>query len=283
MVRKNPPSFDLYPDDLVAGTMHLHPICMGMYMRLLCFQWSHGSIPSDRRQLMQITGAMAEELDEHLPTVLSKFEKDDSGAYKNPRLEAERAKKMQVSRRRSDAAQSRWNGSAANQSGTPIDTNADANEDAIAYPNVDANSDTNSDTKDMPPIRKMEVGSMDSVLSMKTGGLFNPADYPKHELLKNKKFLEVWLRWEQKYLLVQKRVLDFVTRDDHLRKLAGLKGGDDDAIACVEYSISNCKNLYFDGRHRPESKTFQSGPKPVSAGVTYDPEAKAKNPMHGVM
>lgn len=277
MVRKTPPSFDLYPDDLVAGTMHLHPICMGMYMRLLCFQWSHGSIPSDRRQLMQITGALPEELDEHLATVLSKFEKDDSGVYRNPRLEAERAKKMQVSRRRSDAAQSRWNNAipgATAESG-------DANADAIACPNVDANSDA----KHMPPIRKMEEGSTDRELrSLKTEGLFfRPEDYPNHNLLKNERFLQVWLRWEQKYLLVQKRVLDFVTRDDHLRKLAGLKGGEEEAITCVEYHISNCKNLYFDGRHRPESKTFAGGSKPVSAGVTYDPDAKSKNPMHGVM
>jgi uncharacterized protein YdaU (DUF1376 family) len=277
MVRKNPPSFDLYPDDLVAGTMHLHPICMGMYMRLLCFQWSHGSIPSDRRQLMQITGALPEELDEHLPTVLSKFEKDDSGVYRNTRLEAERAKKMQVSRRRSDAAQSRWNNAIPDVTAE----SGDANADSIAYPNADANMDA----KHMPPIRKMEVGSTDRALrSFKTEGLFfRPEDYPNHKLLKNERFLEVWLRWEQKYLAVQKSVLDFVTREDHLMKLARLKGGDEDAIACVEYCISNCKNLYFDGRHRPESKTFAGGPKTVSAGVTYDPDAKSKNPMHGVM
>ena len=251
MVRKNPPSFDLYPDDLVAGTMHLHPICMGMYMRLLCFQWSHGSIPSDRRQLMQITGALPEELDEHLPTVLGKFEKDASGVYRNSRLEAERAKKLQVSKRRSDAAQSRWNGAASDQ--------AESTVNAIAYTNADANDNAKADAKHMPPIRKMEVGSMDRDLESKpVGCFFNLEDYQEYLLLRNERFLEVWMKWEQKYFAVQNRVMDFVTRRDHLQKLQVDLKGVDDAIACVEYGISNCKNLYFDGRHR---KPIASEPK----------------------
>jgi uncharacterized protein YdaU (DUF1376 family) len=95
MARNRPPSFDFYPEDFLAGTMHLHPACIGIYIRLLCFQWSHGAIPSDRRQLAQVTGALPEELDEHLSQVLSKFELGDDGLYRNARMERERERKMQ--------------------------------------------------------------------------------------------------------------------------------------------------------------------------------------------
>lgn len=144
MARSRPPSFDFYPEDFLAGTMHLHPTCIGIYIRLLCFQWSHGAVSlDDKRQLMQITGAMPDELDEHLPQVRDKFDRYEDGLYRNARLEREREHKEKVSARRKDAINKRWE----KEKDTQTDTN------------VSTNVHTNEDTKGIPPTRKLEVGS----------------------------------------------------------------------------------------------------------------------------
>ena len=95
--RKHPHSFDFYVDDFVAGTMGMHPCARGIYVSLLCHQWSHGSVnPTNIRQLVQITGAMPDELDEHLDEVLIKFEERENGRFVNARLESEYAKKAKT-------------------------------------------------------------------------------------------------------------------------------------------------------------------------------------------
>lgn len=103
MARNKPPSFDFYPDDFVGGTMGMHPCARGIYITLLCHQWSHGAIPSPSniRQLVQITGAMPNELEEHLPEVLNKFEEREDGSLANARLDREYARKVEIREKRS--------------------------------------------------------------------------------------------------------------------------------------------------------------------------------------
>lgn len=161
MARSRPPSFDFYPEDFLAGTMHLHPACIGIYIRLLCFQWSHGAIPSDKRQLMQITGAMADELDLYLSQVLNKFELCDDGLYRNARLERERDKKQKLSEARAEA------GRRGGRPTTKSDSSTDS--EGIAPANSQGNEQdekqlvsvclSKSEAKQKPPIGKLEVGS----------------------------------------------------------------------------------------------------------------------------
>ena len=101
MARNKPPSFDFYPDDFIGGTLGMHPTARGIYITLLCHQWSHGSIPNPTniRQFVQITGAMPDELEEHLPEVLRKFEQCDEG-YVNARLAREYSRKMEIYEKR---------------------------------------------------------------------------------------------------------------------------------------------------------------------------------------
>jgi uncharacterized protein YdaU (DUF1376 family) len=146
MTRNKPPSFDFYPDDFVGGTMHLHPICIGIYVRLLCFQWSHGAIPDDSDQIQRITGASQKELKIFLEIVLKKFEKNSKGQWVNDRMERERIKKHKVSEKRAKAASSRWG--------------ADANA-SVLHGQLDANASANAPTdacaNAMLPIRKLDV------------------------------------------------------------------------------------------------------------------------------
>jgi uncharacterized protein YdaU (DUF1376 family) len=151
MARSRPPSFDFFPEDFISGTMHLHPFCIGMYIRLLCFQWSHEHIPTDTRALLQVTGATSnEELNEHLEAVLEKFPVYPDGKRRNPRLEAERLKKLGISQVRADAARESWR--------VRRDANASASADANACANLDANGDAKNMQREVGS-RKKEEGS----------------------------------------------------------------------------------------------------------------------------
>jgi uncharacterized protein YdaU (DUF1376 family) len=75
------PAFQFYPDDFIGGTCDMSTKEVGAFIRLLCFQWSKGKIPSDEKKLSRIAGCNVT-LD-----VLAKF---PDGM--NQRLEDERVK-----------------------------------------------------------------------------------------------------------------------------------------------------------------------------------------------
>lgn len=88
---KSPPSFDLFPHDLIASTSHLTPEAFGAYMRLLCHQWMHGSVPRDARKIARIVGAFGEqELTELMAEVLPFFDESDGGGLVQSRMEKDR-------------------------------------------------------------------------------------------------------------------------------------------------------------------------------------------------
>lgn len=57
---KAPPSFDFYPGDFIKSCVCLSPEEIGCHIRLLCYQWEHGHIPSDSVRLMRICGTHSE-------------------------------------------------------------------------------------------------------------------------------------------------------------------------------------------------------------------------------
>ena len=68
MARTKPPSFDFFPDDFIAGTYHLPAEAVGIYVRLLCYQWNNGSIPSDENELARVAGVDADAMRTHMRT-----------------------------------------------------------------------------------------------------------------------------------------------------------------------------------------------------------------------
>ena len=84
-----PPAFQFYPDDFIGGTCDLTTLEVGAYIRLLCYQWSRGKIPSKKTKLKLISGC------EVSRNVLGKFH-----AGKNARLEIVR-KRQEVWREKS--------------------------------------------------------------------------------------------------------------------------------------------------------------------------------------
>jgi uncharacterized protein YdaU (DUF1376 family) len=127
MTRKAP-AFQLYVDDFLAGTMCMTAEEVGVYIRLLCLQWSHGAL-SERH--VRAAGGDSQAgrivLDE-------KFEKTDKG-YINRRLEEVRnlkdirtksaskgGSKTQANRQANAQAKSDQNGVAKSKSPTPTPT-----------------------------------------------------------------------------------------------------------------------------------------------------------------
>lgn len=87
-----PPAFQLYADDLLAGTINLTDAEMGFYMRLLCAQWSKGGLPNDDAELLAYSkGGLVEP---SLNRVKAKFKPGPDGLLRNERLESERAKQI---------------------------------------------------------------------------------------------------------------------------------------------------------------------------------------------
>lgn len=80
---KTSPSFSFYASDFIMGTMLMSAEEVGGYIRLLCWQWEQGELPSDVDQLARISGLQVKKL----TPVLKKFEATERGGFLNKRLE----------------------------------------------------------------------------------------------------------------------------------------------------------------------------------------------------
>jgi uncharacterized protein YdaU (DUF1376 family) len=108
------PAFQFYADDFIGGTVVFSAEDVGAYMRLLCYQWGNGAIPTRKELVDRIAGCAVG------PDVMAKFPDG-----KNARMEREREKqadyRLQQSAKGKASAQARFNrGSTAVQpSGEP--------------------------------------------------------------------------------------------------------------------------------------------------------------------
>ncbi|MDY8137598.1 hypothetical protein [Aquimarina sp. 2201CG5-10] len=90
------PSFSLYAQDFLTGVMYLTNEEIGIYIKMLCKQWTDGKIP--KKRLGFLVGLDWDNLSEELK---EKFE--DKGEYLiNTRLEEERQKKSSFLKKQSD-------------------------------------------------------------------------------------------------------------------------------------------------------------------------------------
>ena len=87
-----------------AETSDLTAEHAGVYVRLLCHQWTHGAIPADMERLARIAGAAVDE------AMLAKFERGEDGRLRAYWLEGERKKQVALSQKRRRAGQLRRSG-----------------------------------------------------------------------------------------------------------------------------------------------------------------------------
>ena len=109
-IKRKAPAFQFYADDFLAGTSEMSAEEVGGYIRLLCHQWTKGSIPNDPDRVARIAGLMGSPC---VGYVMAKFRLCDGDTLKNERLEKVReeqnAFKARQSAAGSNGAAKRWN------------------------------------------------------------------------------------------------------------------------------------------------------------------------------
>lgn len=101
-----PPAFQFYADDFIAGTSDMTNEEVGVYVRLLCYQWSKGAIPSDTDRLNLICCGNAK------PHAIAKFGLCEDGMLRNERMEKERSKQAAFREKQAENGKKRWLGNA---------------------------------------------------------------------------------------------------------------------------------------------------------------------------
>lgn len=85
-----PPAFQFYADDFLSGTMNLTNAEVGLYVRLLCVQWTKGCLSSSPLVLLSYGKGRTQ-----LSRILDKFSVGADGNLRNERLEKERVKQAE--------------------------------------------------------------------------------------------------------------------------------------------------------------------------------------------
>lgn len=80
------PWFPLYAADFLTDTQAMTARAVGVYTRLLLYQWINGSVPRPPSQLSRVAGCSLSELDEVWPELDHKFNGDHE-TIRNPRME----------------------------------------------------------------------------------------------------------------------------------------------------------------------------------------------------
>jgi uncharacterized protein YdaU (DUF1376 family) len=124
--KRKAPAFLFYADDFLAGTADMSAEEVGGYIRLLCHQWTKGSIPNDPERVARMAGLMGSPC---VGYVLAKFRLCDGHTLKNARLEKVREEHQAFKARQSTAGA---NGAAKRWGKCPDD--GDPNGVAIATP-----------------------------------------------------------------------------------------------------------------------------------------------------
>jgi uncharacterized protein YdaU (DUF1376 family) len=124
--KRKAPAFLFYADDFLAGTADMSAEEVGGYIRLLCHQWTKGSIPNDPERVARMAGLIGSPC---VGYVLAKFRLCDGHTLKNARLEKVREEHQAFKARQSTAGA---NGAAKRWGKCPDD--GDPNGVAIATP-----------------------------------------------------------------------------------------------------------------------------------------------------
>ncbi len=96
------PAFQFYAQDFLTGCTYLTNEEIGMYIKMICKQWTDGKIPVKRLEFL--IGKSWENLSEDLK---SKFDFDGE-FLTNKRLEIERKKQQEKSEKAKNSAEKRW-------------------------------------------------------------------------------------------------------------------------------------------------------------------------------
>jgi uncharacterized protein YdaU (DUF1376 family) len=99
-----PPAFQFYAADFMIGIMGMTDDEIGVYIKMLCTQWLHGSLPNCKKTIKKMINSRK------VPSemVLRKFVICDDGFLRNERMETVREKQKSFADTRKNNANKRW-------------------------------------------------------------------------------------------------------------------------------------------------------------------------------
>lgn len=97
------PWFPIHVADYLADTAHLSAEQHGVYLLLLFHSWRTGALPDDDDQLANIARLPRDRWRAHREALLRFFHRDCNGGWRSTRLEHERLRLQETSKRRSAA------------------------------------------------------------------------------------------------------------------------------------------------------------------------------------
>ncbi len=102
------PFFPFYVSDFDGDTRHMSVESIGIYIRLLIYQWQNGKVPGSEPMMIRIAGCGHDQFMEcwnnEIGSCFESFNDGNAGpAYRNKRLEIERSKAMQITEQRRQA------------------------------------------------------------------------------------------------------------------------------------------------------------------------------------
>ena len=98
------PAFQFYAGDFLVGTAMMSAEEVGGYVRLLCYQWTQGSIPNDDAILQRLTGCGGNAV----ASIRHKFGISQTGALVNERLEQVREEQRLYRAKQAENARKGW-------------------------------------------------------------------------------------------------------------------------------------------------------------------------------
>jgi uncharacterized protein YdaU (DUF1376 family) len=101
---KAPPWFKFFPQDFLVGTAFMSCSETGAYIRMLCYQWTHGSLPNDQEKVARLVGCE----DHAVASIWHKFGSCEDGAIRNAKLESVRTEQEKKHRSQAINATKRW-------------------------------------------------------------------------------------------------------------------------------------------------------------------------------
>jgi hypothetical protein len=133
--KRKAPAFQFYADDFLAGTLDMSQDEVGAYIRLLCHQWSRGSIPVETEKQQRLAGGSVS------VDVLAKFQLCDDGLFRNARLESEREKQKEYrNKQREKGLKSALARSILNHGSTAVGTTVQPSHQPNGQPEVNSPS-----------------------------------------------------------------------------------------------------------------------------------------------
>jgi uncharacterized protein YdaU (DUF1376 family) len=103
-----PPAYQYYASDFEQGTADFTIEEVGIYQRLLNFEWTNGSIPDDPKKLSLICRCNFNKFMRYWPKVRSKFKQQGESDLVNEKMENVRVIQMQFREKQSQRAKLRY-------------------------------------------------------------------------------------------------------------------------------------------------------------------------------